>query len=130
MDRARRPATVLFRCKLSASERDDRPSFQEPWPPSSLSGDVHTVILLSLVLTRGGRPSLGSRVALSPAQLDFTSIRSFLMFARSFVSKLFGGRSRRTVTPARNRARSRLAVEALEDRRLMSHSGIPHHTPM
>jgi uncharacterized protein (TIGR03118 family) len=52
------------------------------------------------------------------------------MFALSFVSKYFSGRSGRTGRPAWNRARSRFAVEALEDRRLMSHSGMPHHMPM
>jgi hypothetical protein len=52
------------------------------------------------------------------------------MSARSFVSKLFGGDSRRRGAPARNRSRSRFAVEALEDRRLMSHSGMPHHMPV
>src|SRR5262249_8441859 len=53
-----------------------------------------------------------------------------LMSALGFVSKWFGGRSRRSGTPAWNRARARFAVEALEDRRLMSHSGMPHHMPV
>jgi uncharacterized protein (TIGR03118 family) len=47
-----------------------------------------------------------------------------------FVSKLLGGSGRRKGKPTRNRARSRFAVEALEDRRLMSHSGVTHHLPM
>src|SRR5262249_5460425 len=76
------------------------------------------------------RPSLGTRVASSRVQLVLFSIRSFLMSVLSFVSKLFGGCSRRTGTSAWNRARSRFAVEALEDRRLMSHSGMPHHMPV
>ena len=52
------------------------------------------------------------------------------MSALGFVSKLFGGRSRRTGRPAWNRCRSRFALEALEDRRLMSHSGLTHHLSM
>src|SRR5262245_8495347 len=106
------------------------PSFQQPGPPSALSSNPHAVTLLSLVLTRGGRPSLGSRVVSYRARWVLSSIRRFLMSALGFVSKLFHGRSRRTGRPAWNRARSRFAVEALEDRRLMSHSGMTHHLPM
>src|SRR5262245_22070138 len=92
------------------------------------SGDAPTVTQLSLVLTRGRRPSPGSRLASSRAQVLLSSTRSFLMSARDFVSKLLGGRSRHTRTPAWTRAR--FAVEALEGRRLMSHSGVTHHLPM
>jgi uncharacterized protein (TIGR03118 family) len=49
------------------------------------------------------------------------------MSAFSFVSKLFDGSGRRMGKPMRNRARPRFAVEALEDRRLMSHSGMSGH---
>jgi uncharacterized protein (TIGR03118 family) len=49
------------------------------------------------------------------------------MFSLSFASKLLGGRGRREEATTRKRARSRFAVEVLEDRRLMSHSGMPHH---
>src|SRR5262245_52603401 len=83
--------------------------------------------LLLLALRPGRRPSLGSRVALSRARLFLSSIRSFLMSALGFVSKLFGDYSQRTAAPARNRARSRFTLEALEDRRLMSHSGMSGH---
>jgi uncharacterized protein (TIGR03118 family) len=45
-----------------------------------------------------------------------------------FVSNLFDGSLRRKGKPARTR--SRFVVEPLEDRRLMSHSGLSHHLPM
>jgi uncharacterized protein (TIGR03118 family) len=50
------------------------------------------------------------------------------MSALSFVSKLLGGSGRSKGKPTRKR--SRFVVEALEDRRLMSHSGLTHHVPM
>src|SRR5262245_20905692 len=52
------------------------------------------------------------------------------MSALGFVSKFFDGHGRRNGTATRKRTGRALAMEALEDRRLMSHSGMTHHMLM
>src|SRR6516164_3753690 len=76
--------------------------------------------IVRLVLAPGRPPEprpLRAPVSQTP---EVVSMRRSLMSVPSYLAKLFRGGSRRKQAPVRKPMRSRLALEALEDRQLLS----------
>src|SRR5262249_51352696 len=80
--------------------------------------------------SRGGRRSLGLPVPMASGSIDPSSIRRIHMYVFGFIAKRLRDGGRRERTTVRKPPRHRLALEALDDRILMSITEFPIPRPV